>query len=206
MKSHRNKIAFIIVLVLIILVGFRIRERMLYNPIRGLYLAGKHREYDTLGCVEGLKMHYRDRREDPEPEEYLLGTYEPEYLKEKYEVYLTFEKNDFSIDAFYELSQWYNILLTFSYNPKTNTLLYEPLLIINLSESEGGEPLVKEEAVRGCLAQYGITDDEIHDMQSYILYDVVIKSWEWRYGVEPLEKDRGIDKLKIEDHTFDFEE
>lgn len=205
MVSKLKKALVIIIPVFLLIAVINIRENVIKNPIRSMYLAGKRTDYNELYAIKELELFFDDGVSAHDKViETIDGKYKKEYLMDEIELYVFFYKNDLVFGGRYKISSRIKLLFSFRYEPKNNTLYYDALRMLDYEGNDYGEIITNETEIRRTLNRLNISEEDIRDIQRYIVYDVVITSWRSRHGDPPeLIHDYN---LNIEDHTFDFTE
>lgn len=177
------------------------------NPIRSYCLALKRNDYTALYSIPGLNIEFRDERF---PDHLLgldsFGSYEEDYLRDKYYVSLYYNKGKMFINAHYQPDEDADFLFNFTYILDKNELTYEPLKVNDYSISTNGTEVAEEERIREYMKEKNISEDDIRAMQEYVIRDVIMQSWLSRKGANEELRAEDYKNLNIEDHTFDFEE
>lgn len=203
--EKKRQYAVISAVVLSCVIGLIIFKIMNNPPLKGLFYAVKGNNFRVLDTVDGLSISRGDGIDpglDDTNSEY--AGFDQDYLEDGLNLALTFYDDEIIINGKYYPDQQMVFIMISVYYVKTNQLIHTPLKIYNY-ERKGAE-IVKEEEVRNYMREYGLTEDDIREMQHYLIYDVIMQSWVSRGGRNRKLDPSAYKNLKIEDHTFDFEE
>lgn len=160
------------------------------------------------------EMNWVDYDDFPEYENFggLSINYKKEYLKPEVQTKLFFPTNEryIQIKSSVELSENPHrrtlIIIYMTYNPIRRSLILEPIHISDwdlTSDPPTGGHYEDEESIVQYLEEYNITEEDIRDYQSYILYEVVLRTWVETYGGN-FEREKEKLESCMRDQTFDF--
>jgi hypothetical protein len=134
-------------------------------------------------------------------------SYKENFLVDDILVYIDLENDDsLKISCTYKFAPNYNAQFHIRYVYEDNEIIYEPLFILHTMNDNKSGVTYDEETIRTILEEYGITDDNIREIQDYVIYDVVVKTWTNAYHqISAFEKWK-VSKMKFADNTFNFSE
>lgn len=131
--------------------------------------------------------------------------YKEEYLKKDINIQLQFSDESKYVEIATEwiCSEETEIRSNIIFYLDDREIVYEPISVYKPSESSGSRVYYDEENINIILKECNITRADIKELQDYVLYDVVVRTWiEANGGIYWLEK------LKLEtcvlDYTFNF--